>query len=59
MSLWPRHWVTRLLLNRPEKLGVINDEMPREIRAAVEWTNAEREIHVIAIKGTGKGFCGG
>jgi enoyl-CoA hydratase len=33
--------------------------MPREIRAAVEWANAEPGIHVIVVEGAGKGFCGG
>jgi Enoyl-CoA hydratase/carnithine racemase len=49
--------VARLLLNRPERLNAINDEMPREIRAAVEWANAEDEVHVIVVEGAGKGFC--
>jgi len=39
--------IARLLLNRPERLNAINDETPREIRAVVEWANAEDEIHVI------------
>lgn len=51
--------VARLLLNRPEKLNAINDETPREIRAAVEWANATPDIHVIVVEGAGKGFCGG
>jgi enoyl-CoA hydratase len=51
--------VARLLLNRPERLNAINDEMPREIRAAVDWANATDEIHVIVVEGAGKGFCGG
>ncbi len=51
--------VARLLLNRPERLNAINDEMPREIRAAVEWANADDEVHVIVVEGAGKGFCGG
>lgn len=51
--------IARLLLNRPEKLNAINDDTPREIRAAVEWANAECEIHVIVVEGAGKGFCGG
>src|SRR5690348_12950625 len=38
--------VARLLLNRPEKLNAINDATPRELRAAVEWANAEPGIHV-------------
>ena len=51
--------VARLLLNRPERLNAINDAMPGEIRAAVEWANAQDAIHVIVIEGAGKGFCGG
>jgi enoyl-CoA hydratase len=51
--------VARLLLNRPAKLNAINDSTPREIRAAVEWANADEEVHVIVVEGAGKGFCGG
>lgn len=51
--------VARLLLNRPERLNAIDQEMPREIRAAVEWANAQNEVHVIVVEGAGKGFCGG
>ena len=51
--------IARLLLNRPERLNAISDEMPREIRAAVEWANADDEVHVIIVEGAGKGFCGG
>ncbi|WP_280152237.1 crotonase/enoyl-CoA hydratase family protein [Piscinibacter sp. XHJ-5] len=51
--------IARLLLNRPERLNAINDDTPREIRAAVEWAQAEDEVHVIVVEGAGKGFCGG
>ena len=51
--------VARLLLNRPERLNAINDATPGEIRAAVEWANANDDIHVIVVEGAGKGFCGG
>jgi len=51
--------VARLLLNRPERLNAISEEMPPEIRAAVEWANDNPEVHVIVVEGTGKGFCGG
>ena len=51
--------IARLLLNRPERLNAINDEMPRDIRAAVEWANSDQSIHVIIVEGAGKGFCGG
>jgi enoyl-CoA hydratase len=33
--------------------------MPREIRSAVEWAEANDDIHVIIVEGAGKGFCGG
>jgi enoyl-CoA hydratase len=51
--------IARLLLNRPERLNAINDETPRELRAAVEWANDDPAIHVIVVEGAGKGFCGG
>ncbi|HJW12316.1 MAG TPA: enoyl-CoA hydratase/isomerase family protein, partial [Albitalea sp.] len=51
--------VARLVLNRPERFNAINDEMPGEISAAVEWANADDEVHVIVVEGAGKGFCGG
>ena len=51
--------VARLLLNRPERLNAINDAMPGEIRAAVEWAEADPTVHAIIVEGAGKGFCGG
>lgn len=51
--------IARLLLNRPERLNAINEQMPAQIRAAVEWANANDEVHVIVVEGAGKGFCGG
>ena len=51
--------IARLLLNRPERYNAIDDAMPREIRAAVEWANAQADVHVIVVEGAGKGFCGG
>jgi enoyl-CoA hydratase len=51
--------IARLTLNRPERLNAIDDTMPRDIRAAVDWANADPEVHVIVLDGAGKGFCGG
>jgi enoyl-CoA hydratase len=51
--------IARLLLNRPERLNAINEDTPRELRAAVDWANADDEVHVIVVEGAGKGFCGG
>lgn len=51
--------IARLVLNRPERFNAINEEMPREIRKAIEWAQDNDDIHVIVIEGAGKGFCGG
>lgn len=51
--------IARLLLNRPARMNAINDRMPGEIRAAVEWANDDDDVHVIVVEGAGKGFCGG
>lgn len=51
--------VARLLLNRPDRYNAINDDTPRDIRAAVEWAESEAAVHVIIVEGAGKGFCGG
>jgi enoyl-CoA hydratase len=51
--------IARLRLNRPERYNAISDAMPGEIRAAVDWANADDEVHVIVVDGAGPGFCGG
>jgi len=48
-----------LALNRPERLNAIDDEMPGEIRAAVEALNANDRVHVIVVEGEGAAFCAG
>ena len=51
--------IARLRLNRPERLNAIDEHMPGEIRAAVDWAVADDQVHVIVVEGAGKGFCGG
>lgn len=51
--------VATITLNRPERLNAINDELPRELRLAVEAADADPDVHVIVLQGAGKGFCGG
>jgi enoyl-CoA hydratase len=51
--------IARITLNRPERGNGITLEMPRELAACVERANLDPEIHVIALAGNGKGFCGG
>ncbi len=51
--------VARLRLNRPHRLNAIDSAMPGEIRAAVEWANANDDVHVIVVEGEGRAFCAG
>jgi len=51
--------VARMILNRPERMNAINEQMPADIRAAVQWAEANDQVHVIVLEGAGKGFCGG
>jgi enoyl-CoA hydratase len=51
--------IARITLDRPERGNGITLEMPRELAACVEQANLDPAVHVIALAGNGKGFCGG
>ena len=51
--------IARITLNRPERGNGITFEMPAELAACVERANLDPLVHVIALSGNGKGFCGG
>ncbi len=51
--------VARITLNRPHRGNGITFDMPRELAACVERANLDPRVHVIALAGNGKGFCGG
>ena len=51
--------IARITLNRPERGNGITLDMPRELAECVERADLDPEIHVIALAGNGKGFCGG
>jgi enoyl-CoA hydratase len=51
--------IARITLDRPERGNGITLEMPRELAACVERANLDPEVHVIALAGSGSGFCGG
>jgi enoyl-CoA hydratase len=51
--------VARITLNRPERGNGITLAMPRELAACVERADLDPRVHVIALSGRGKGFCGG
>ncbi len=51
--------IARITLDRPERGNGITFAMPRELAACVERANLDPAVHVIALAGAGKGFCGG
>lgn len=51
--------IARITLNRPERGNGITLDMPVELTQCVERADLDPNIHVIALCGNGKGFCGG
>ena len=51
--------IGRITLNRPEVMNVIDDDLPRELAAAVENADHDRDVHVIVLSGAGKAFRAG
>jgi enoyl-CoA hydratase len=51
--------VARITLNRPDRANAITLAMPGELADCVEAANLDPSVHVIALAGAGKGFCGG
>lgn len=51
--------IATISLNRPERLNAINDDMPGEIRQAVEAANVDDRVHVRVLRGAGSAFCAG
>ena len=51
--------IARITLDRPGRGNGITFAMPRELAACVERANLDPAVHVIALSGAGKGFCGG
>ncbi|MBO6539262.1 MAG: crotonase/enoyl-CoA hydratase family protein [Rhizobiaceae bacterium] len=51
--------IARIILNRPEVMNAIDNEVPAELEDAVERANADPAIHVIVLSGAGDTFCAG
>ena len=51
--------VATLVLNRPEKLNAINDNLIEGLMNALDSVERDREIRVAVITGSGRGFCAG
>jgi len=51
--------VARITLDRPARGNGLTLATPIELAACVERANLDPRVHVIALAGNGKGFCGG
>jgi len=51
--------IARITLDRPERGNGLTLRTPRELADCVEQANLDPAVHVIALAGNGKGFCGG
>lgn len=51
--------IARITLNRPDRGNGITGAMSRELADCVERADCDPEVHVMALSGNGKGFCGG
>ncbi len=51
--------IARITLNRPERGNGITFDLPQELAWCVEQADLNPNVHVIALSGNGKGFCGG
>jgi enoyl-CoA hydratase len=51
--------IARITLNRPERGNGITLDLPVELAQCVERADLDPAVHVIALSGRGKGFCGG
>ncbi|MEM8749754.1 MAG: crotonase/enoyl-CoA hydratase family protein [Pseudomonadota bacterium] len=51
--------IGRIVLNRPDVLNAIDDDLPGELAERVAQANADADIHVIVLSGAGRAFCAG
>ena len=51
--------IGRITLNRPEVMNAIDDDLPRELAAAVAQADADWDVHVMVLSGAGKAFSAG
>src|SRR3954454_14205091 len=51
--------VATLTLNRPDRRNAITPELVAALRAGLAEAHGDRQIHVIRLRGAGRGFCAG
>jgi enoyl-CoA hydratase len=55
----PTDGVAVVRLNRPERLNAINEVLQGELLATFAALGADRDVRVVVLTGTGRGFCAG
>ena len=55
----PAEGVTRMTLNRPDRLNALTCELVDEVHAALDAVDADHTCRVVILTGAGKGFCAG
>jgi len=53
------HGIATITLNRPEAMNSLNQELLDSFLATLRDAEADREIHVVVITGSGRAFCAG
>src|SRR6476620_11448824 len=51
--------IAHIILNRPDQLNAISEELPKRLSEKVAMANDDDEVHVIILSGEGKAFCSG
>ena len=55
----PRPWVTRITLNRPERMNAMAFDVMIPLREALERVSRDNDTRAIVLTGAGHGFCSG
>ena len=55
----PADGVTRIALNRPERLNAITHGLVSELHDALSAVDADYDARAIVLTGAGRGFCAG
>jgi enoyl-CoA hydratase len=54
-----RPGVTKLTLNRPERLNAMNGQLVADLHDALDTVSADRSCRAVVLTGAGRGFCAG
>ena len=52
-------FIHTIYLNRPERLNAWTEEMASEIKESMDKASKSKDVKVIILTGTGRGFCAG